>query len=232
MNNDQYWRESRRWVLRSGIGTGAGIALCGGSGGSSASEPEIGQPLARPPKQVLAKIGIAVERSLGTIMRDGNDNVFPTPAEITWMRDDRQLQHEVALAVISSVADGGNMASSMCIMEVPKGAAESYRQCTFLDPLLATQYLAYALLAGEQLESQRPLDKVHSYRLTPDGAALFDTTRNASEAPIPTWHGSSQCVHRRFLQHGFRYAAYGKVAQPRDCHLESGTNREATAPLE
>jgi hypothetical protein len=134
------------------------------------------------PDQV--EVAAAVERSLDNILADGFDPNFPTPFELSRLRQDVRLQREVvetATRYIMQPAERSDVGALLHLMSMPKGNLFGYRYLAQIDVVGAVSYLATAILIGRRLEETSfPVreNRVFSHRFLSEGPSLLDVNCN------------------------------------------------------
>jgi hypothetical protein len=131
-----------------------------------------------------AEVAAAVERALAILLADGLDSNFPAPFELSRLKQDIQLQREVAETAtryIMRPAERSDAGASLHVMSMPKANLFGYRYFAEIDVVGMLRYLATAILIGRRLEERRvPVreNKVFSHRFLSEGPSLLDLDCN------------------------------------------------------
>jgi hypothetical protein len=130
------------------------------------------------------EVAAAVERSLANILADGVDPNFPTPFELSRLKQDVHLQRELvetATRYIMQPVERSDVGASLHLMSVPKANLFGYRYFAQIDVVGAVSYLATAILIGRRLEERSfPVrnNRVFSHRFLSEGPSLLDINCN------------------------------------------------------
>ena len=127
-------------------------------------------------------LGRAIDLSIRSVARDGLNNFFPAPPEITLLAehaDLRQAVFEQAYMTLEAGEFRPQDFSKLDLIEFPKREYGARRTCAIMEPMDSVIYLALALLAAPAIERNRISAQervVHSFRYRPALMAgkLFD----------------------------------------------------------
>lgn len=215
---------SRRRFLLGATGIGAGLAI-GPVAARELAPRLIGN---RPPGALVAsarsgdeadrggapdraEVAAAVERSLGILVAEGVDDAFPRPFELERLASDPRLWRRVAAMTVDyfmQPAERPNARGVFHAMIGPKTSMLGYRLYAHADLIVATRYLACAILLGRRLEPIRiPIsaNKIYSCRFKAEGRSIFD--ENLS------YDAFCHRVSSRLDQHVRRYLVSADIAE-------------------
>ena len=124
----------------------------------------------------------AIDLSIRSVARDGLNNFFASPTEVTLLRTRADLREAVFTRAYTMLQPGAFRTedfSKLDLIEFPKRDYGGRRICSIMEPMDSIAYLALALLAAPAVERSRIAvgeKVVHSYRYRPAPLAgkLFD----------------------------------------------------------
>ncbi len=124
----------------------------------------------------------AIDLSIRSVARDGLNNFFASPTEVTLLRTRADLREAVFTRAYTMLQPGAFRTedfSKLDLIEFPKRDYGGRRICSIMEPMDSIAYLALALLAAPAVERNRIAvgeKVVHSYRYRPAPLAgkLFD----------------------------------------------------------
>ena len=137
-------------------------------------------------RQTDRSLANAIDLSIRNVAREGLNNFFPAPFEISMLSERSDLRQAVftrAYAMLDTKGFRPSDFANLDLMEFPKREYGARRICAVMEPMDAVAYLALVLLAAPAIERIRiGADQrvVHSFRYRPTamGGTLFDRRYN------------------------------------------------------